>query len=330
DFAQKEADRWLLAHFAPASLLIDEGLNILQFRGETSPYLEHASGPPSVNLQRVVRPELLVELSAAIQEARETGSRTRREGLRVGNRYQIAIDVVPLKRQSPERCYLILFEDGSRQPNAGRAQPVLTSALPESEKDRRLAQSDREIAAVRDYLQATLEEHEAIKEELKSAHEEVLSANEEFQSTNEELETAKEELQSANEELTTTNDELRNRNRELGQLNINLEKARESAEHARAYADVIVESMREPLLVLDGNLEIVRANRAFYADFKTRPEDTEGRFLYELGVVGWNRPLVLEKLGAVLTRNEPVNDLEVEPIGALSGRRLMSLSAPKI
>jgi two-component system, chemotaxis family, CheB/CheR fusion protein len=329
DSAQKEAHRWLLANFAPASLLIDEGHNILEYRGETSPYLEHASGPPSVNLQRVVRPELLVELSAAIQEARETGSRTRREGLRVGNRYQIAIDVVPLKRQSPERCYLILFEDGSRQPNAGRAQPVLTSALPESEKDRRLAQSDREIAAVRDYLQATLEEHEAVKEELKSAHEEVLSANEEFQSTNEELETAKEELQSANEELTTTNDELRNRNRELGQLNINLEKARESAEHAQAYADVIVESIREPLLVLDGKFKIVRANRAFYADFKTGREDTEGRYIYELGTGEWNTPRLLEKLRAVLTRNEPMNDLEVE-FTLVPGRRLMSLSARQI
>jgi len=328
--AQKEADRWLLVHFAPASLLIDEGHNILQFRGETSPYLEHASGPPSVNLQRVVRPELLVELSAAIQEARETVSRTRREGLRVGDRYQIAIDVVPLKRQSTERCYLILFEDGSRQPSAGRAPPVLTSALPESEKDRRLAQSDREIASVRDYLQAILEEHEAVKEELKSAHEEVLSANEEFQSTNEELETAKEELQSANEELITTNEELRNRNRELGQLNSNVEQARKSAEQARAYADVIVESMREPLLVLEGDLKIVRANHAFYADFKTRREDTEGHFLYELGTGEGNTQGLREKIQAVLTRSEAVNDLEVEFTLPLSGRRLMSLSARKI
>ena len=320
----------MLTHFAPASLLIDERHNILQFRGETSPYLEHAAGPPSVSLQRVVRPELLIELSAAIQEARETGSGARREGLRIADRYQIAIDVVPLKRQSTERCYLILFEDGSRQPNSARARSALTSALPESEKDRRLAQSDREIAAVRDYLQATLEEHEAIKEELKSAHEEVLSANEEFQSTNEELETAKEELQSANEELTTTNDELRNRNRELAQLNINLEKARESAEHARAYADVIVESIREPLLVLDSNLRIVRANRAFYADFKTRREDTEGRFLYELGTGEWNTPRLREKLRAVLTRSEAMNDLDVELTLPLSGRRLMSMSARQI
>ncbi len=53
-----------MARFAPASLLVDEALNILQFRGETGPYLEHASGPPSLNLQRVARPELLVEIIA--------------------------------------------------------------------------------------------------------------------------------------------------------------------------------------------------------------------------------------------------------------------------
>ena len=330
DSAQREADRLLLARYAPASLLVDEALNILQFRGETSPYLEHASGPPSLNLQRVVRPELLVEISPAIQEARDTGSATRREALRVDDRYEVAIEVIPLKRLSTEPCYLIVFEDGSRRPRARQAQQALTSALPESEKDRRLAQSERQIASIREYLQATMEEHEAVKEELKSAHEEVLSANEEFQSTNEELETAKEELQSANEELTTTNDELRNRNRELGELNTRIEKERESAERARAYADVIVESVRDPLLVLEGDLKIVRANRAFYADFKTRREDTEGRFLYQLGTGEWNTPALREKLHAVLARSEPMNDIEVTLTIPLAGQRLKCLSARKI
>ena len=79
--AEREADRLLLARFAPASLLIDDALNILQFRGETGPYLEHASGPPSLNLSRVARPELLVELDPAIREARESGVEARREGL---------------------------------------------------------------------------------------------------------------------------------------------------------------------------------------------------------------------------------------------------------
>src|SRR6185437_15156625 len=186
DSTQREADRLLLARFAPASLLVDEALNILQFRGETGPYLEHASGPPSLNLHRVARPELLVEIAPAIQEARESGAEVRREGLCLDERRDVAIEVIPLKRLSAERCYLILFEDGTRPPSGRRMQPAAASALPESEKDRRLAQSEREVASIREYLQATMEEHEAVKEELKSAHEEVLSANEEFQSTNEE------------------------------------------------------------------------------------------------------------------------------------------------
>src|SRR5260370_4745411 len=148
-----------------------------------------------------------------------------------------------------------------------------------------------------------MEEDEAGKEELKSAHEEVLSANEEFQSTNEELETAKEELQSANEELTTTNEELRNRNRELSALNSEVQKARETSEGARAYADAIINTVREPLIVLDGELRILRANPAFYADFKARREETEGRLLAEVDAAQWNLPGFIEQLRAVVTCN---------------------------
>jgi len=83
DSAQREADRLLLADYAPASVLVDEELNILQFRGGTGPYVEHASGPPSLNLHCVVRPELLVEISPAIAEARETGCAVQREGLSI-------------------------------------------------------------------------------------------------------------------------------------------------------------------------------------------------------------------------------------------------------
>jgi two-component system, chemotaxis family, CheB/CheR fusion protein len=337
DSAQHEADRLLLARFAPASLLVDEALNILQVRGETGPYLELASGTPSLNLHRVARPELLVAIVPAVQEARESGVEARREGLYVDQLSDITIEVIPLKRSSAERCYLILFNDGGRRSGDRRSQAKASSPLPESEKDRRLAQLEREIASIRDYLQATMEEHEAVKEELKSAHEEVLSANEEFQSTNEELETSKEELQSANEELTTTNEELRNRNRELTVLNAEVQKgravseqARKVAEGARRYADAIVESVREPLLVLDEALTILRANTAYYATFKTSREVTEGRLLYEAGDGQWNLAQVREKLDAVLTRNEPITDLEVTHNLSTLGRRAMSLTGRRI
>ena len=345
DSVQREADRLLLARFAPASLLVDEALNILQVRGETGPYLELASGAPSLNLHRVARPELLVEIIPAVQQVRESGSEARREGLSIDQLRNVSIEVIPLKRLSTERCYLILFDDGSRPPSGRRAQGAPTAALPESEKDKRLAQLAREIAAMRDYLQATMEEHEAVKEELKSAHEEVLSANEEFQSTNEELETSKEELQSANEELTTTNEELRNRNRELGVLNVELERARGAAEHsqavaeqatitseqARRYADAIVESVREPLLVLDVELRILRANEAYYSDFGERPELTEGRLIYEAGNGQWDVGALREQLDAVLGRGKPMADCEItlSPLPS-QGRRVMSLSARRV
>jgi two-component system CheB/CheR fusion protein len=183
---------------------------------------------------------------------------------------------------------------------------------------------------MREYLQATIEEHEAVKEELKSAHEEVLSANEEFQSTNEELETSKEELQSSNEELHTTNDELRNRNRELGTLNAELERARASADRARAYADEIVQTVRDPLLVLDSGLRVMRANQAYYATFRTTPELTEGSALKDLGNYQWNYASLHERLQAVLTRGEPLSNLEMAYAIPGFGRRILCLNARKI
>ena len=127
---------------------------------------------------------------------------------------------------------------------------------------------ERDIAGLRAYLRAAIEEHGAVQEELKSAHEEVLSANEEFQSTNEELETSKEELQSTNEELTTTIDELRHRNQELAAVNAELDDTRKATERARSYADIIIDTVREPLAVLDSAQRILRVNPAFSLDLE--------------------------------------------------------------
>lgn len=328
--AHREAERLLLTRYAPAGVLVDDALNILHFHGETAPYLAHVSGPPSLNLNRVARPQLLMEIVPALQEARESGTEARRDGLTLEGLRDVSIQVIPLKRMAAERCYLILFEDASRRYNDRRPQAVATSSLPESEKDRRLAQSERELAAMREYLQASMEEHEAVREELKSAHEEVLSANEEFQSTNEELETSKEELQSANEELSTTNDELRNRNRELAVLNAELERARSMAERARAYADAIIETVRDPLLVLDADLSVLRANQAYYVSFRTAPELTEGGALQGLGNGQWNVASLREKLEAVLSQGESLSDWEIDYSEPPSGRRRLSLNARKI
>jgi two-component system CheB/CheR fusion protein len=189
---------------------------------------------------------------------------------------------------------------------------------------------EREVEGLRDYMRAAIEEHGTVQEELRSAHEEMLSANEEFQSTNEELETSKEELQSTNEELTTTIDELRRRNQELAALNKELDAARLASDRARSFADIIIETVREPLAVLDGALRILRVNSAFSANLDILPEELEGRFLREVGGGRWNIPELHQRLGALLTNAKALEDWEVTVDLAQQGRRVMSLSARRI
>src|SRR4029453_12317287 len=79
DSLPREADRLLLARFAPACVLVSQALTILQFRGHTGPYLEPAGGPPSFDLRRVIRPELLVQILSAIGETSRSGGPSRRD-----------------------------------------------------------------------------------------------------------------------------------------------------------------------------------------------------------------------------------------------------------
>jgi two-component system CheB/CheR fusion protein len=329
DAVQRHADRILLARYSPAGILVDEALNILQFRGHTAPFLAPASGPPSLNLMRIARPELLVSLPRMLQEARQTGKAVRRAGIAIEGVGNVDMEVMPVAQAGGVACFLILLENQDAPRTSRRDERLPPKALSDSEKDQHIAQVERENFELREFLQATMEQHEAAREELKSAHEEVLSANEEFQSTNEELETSKEELQSANEELTTTNEELLERNRLLAVLNKELENARGASERARAYADGIVETVREPLVVLDGNLKVLRVNRAFCDEFGIEPAVLEG---HSLDVVSkaLGEESLNEKLSAILAAGPVLKDFEVIYKDPRLGTRLLALNGRKI
>ena len=327
DSLPREADRLLLARFAPACVLVTKTLTILQYRGQTGSYLEPAGGPPSFDLRRVVRPELLLQILPAIEESSKSGVAARRD-MRLDQR-DISIEVIPMTGASDGQAFLILFDDGSRRA-VDRSVRAAASALTESEKDRRITQLEDEVAGLREFLRAAIEEHGAVQEELRSAHEEMSSANEEFQSTNEELETSKEELQSTNEELTTTIDELRNRNQELAALNLELDSTRRASEAARSHADIIIETVREPLAVLDGTLRITRVNSAFSASVEVPREEIAGRFLHEVGDSRWNIAELHQRLRALLKNGQPLEDWEVSLPHSQQARVVMSVSARKI
>src|SRR5207237_5020757 len=190
---QKEADRISLQRFVPAGVVVDETMEIVQFRGQTGSYLEPRSGSASLNLLKMAREGLLLQLRSALQRARKEGVPVRRSGVRMkgaGGITGVDIEVVPFTtRQTRGRLFLVLFDPSPRR-GAGARKPPSARAV--SARKDRPSRVEQELAATKEYLQSIVEEQEATNEELVSANEEILSSNEELQSTNEELETAKE------------------------------------------------------------------------------------------------------------------------------------------
>jgi PAS domain S-box-containing protein len=99
---------------------------------------------------------------------------------------------------------------------------------------------------------------------------------------------------------------------------------------ARAYAENIVATVREPLVVLDAELRVRSASRSFYRTFHGTPEETEGRYLYDLGNGQWDIPRLRAQLEEILPQNGHFDDFEVEHTFPTIGRRAMLLNARRI
>ena len=95
-------------------------------------------------------------------------------------------------------------------------------------------------------------------------------------------------------------------------------------------AEAVVATVREPLLVLDADLRVVLANRAFYSTFQVTPAATLGRLLYELGNRQWDIPALRTLLGKILTHNAVFNDFEVTHSFETIGQRTLRLNARRI
>lgn len=105
---------------------------------------------------------------------------------------------------------------------------------------------------------------------------------------------------------------------------------KDAVEEARTYAENIVETVRESLLVLNPDLKIISANHSFYRTFEVAPEDTIGQFLYDLGNRQWDIPRLRILLEEILPGETEVRDFEVEHEFLTIGRHTMLLNARRI
>jgi PAS domain S-box-containing protein len=99
---------------------------------------------------------------------------------------------------------------------------------------------------------------------------------------------------------------------------------------AQNYAENIVSTIREPLLVLDSNLRIISANPSFYRVFSTTSDETQGKLIYEVGNGEWNIPALRDLLENILPKNTSFENYEVDHEFTNLGRRIMLLNARRI
>ena len=101
-------------------------------------------------------------------------------------------------------------------------------------------------------------------------------------------------------------------------------------EDIQNYAQNIVDTIREPLLILDATLRVRSANRAFYQTFQVSAAETEGRLIYELGNGQWDIPDLRTLLEDIVPKSSVFDDFELEHLFPVIGRRFMLLNARKL
>ena len=107
-------------------------------------------------------------------------------------------------------------------------------------------------------------------------------------------------------------------------------RALRGVEEAGAFAQGIVQTVREPLLVLDAGLRVRSANPSFYRTFRVDPAETEGRSVFDLGDRQWDIPALRVLLEEVLPRQRHFDDFEVDHDFKGLGRRWMVLNARRL
>ena len=295
----------------PPSVVVNQELEILQFKGSIGLFLEPSPGKASFNLLKMARPGLSFELRNIIHKVTKSGKRESKNGIEVksnGASFHAAIEALPISTDGEGKVFLILF----KQDENAASHEVKSSPS----KDKIVKQLQLELNTLKDDMRSILEEQEASVEELQSANEEVVSSNEELQSINEELETSKEEIESTNEELMTINNELQVRNEQLA----------ESYE----YSQEILDTIREAVLVLDHDLRVRSANKAFYKIFKLKEEETEGTIIFELGNRQWDIKDLRKFLYEVIPNHTTFNGFEIEHDFPNIGEKVLLLNARRV
>ncbi|MBX7174592.1 MAG: PAS domain S-box protein [Pyrinomonadaceae bacterium] len=231
-----ELHQHLIEQFAPPSILVNEAGDILHLSENAGKYLRFVGGEPTVNLLKVIHPDLLSDVRAALFAARQEHNSFESKNIRVkidNTEKPINLIIRPVK--TPDTAVLVIFEEIENQVNNKDSMQEIVAN--DHALETVIRQMENDLQRTRDQLRTTIEQYETSVEELKASNEELQAMNEELRSATEELETSKEELQSVNEELTTVNLELKEKVDEVSQVNSDLQNLMQSTDIATIFLD---------------------------------------------------------------------------------------------
>jgi PAS domain S-box-containing protein len=107
-------------------------------------------------------------------------------------------------------------------------------------------------------------------------------------------------------------------------------KVEEALQKALEYSEGIVETVREPLVILDIDLKVITANRSFYQAFQVSRDETEGQYIYDIGNQQWNVPELRALLLDILPKKTIIDDFVVQHDFPIIGYRIMCLNAREV
>ena len=254
----KQAENLLFSRYLPASMIINEDLQILRIWGHLGQYLEPAAGAPTLDLAKIAGEPLLKYIRPALQLAKQKNDTVRKRNVPIESEDHVRsanLEITPISvPASGKLVFLIVFQEELPQHPRRLKRTNASFVLRENKL------LSQQTARLKEQLQSATQTHEITAEEYQAAAEEL-------QTTNEELETAKRELQSGNEELRVLNERLHTRNSELLETNQEL---------ASVLANVNI-----PLMIVDQNFRIRRFTPPAQKLLNLQPSDV-GRRLREI------------------------------------------------
>ena len=234
---QSMADKLILQHYSPATVLVSGKGDILYITGRTGKYLEPAAGKVNWNIFAMAREGLNYKLSDTFYKAVRQKEEVISKNVVVindGGTLMVDISVNPLKEPEALRgMVMVVFTDVINP----KACETINTTGQVSASNKREEELERELLETRQMWQIAGAEMQISQEEFKSSNEELQSCNEELQSTNEELTTTKEEIQSSNEELKTINFELQVKLDDLSLVTNDMSNLMDSTKIATLFLD---------------------------------------------------------------------------------------------